>query len=214
MNATPQLIRFRRGNAGFTLLELITAMAVSSLLIIMLLNAFKQTSKAWTAGEAQVETYQIGRVLLDLIAQDLSQVRVTKSCKFAGSAARLDFYAATATGGTGDLTRIIYYYDAGATPRVLYRTSTNYPAALPTFRPVFSNNVISCTFRYYENVNGILQPKASYPSGTNVPSAVLVTVGILDSRTAAQYADVQSTALEKANMRSFSEMIHLPCSLP
>ena len=57
---------------GFTLLELMTALAITSMLVVMLFAAFNQASKAWTTAENRVETFTQARAALDFMAKEFN----------------------------------------------------------------------------------------------------------------------------------------------
>jgi len=54
-----------------TLIELMVAMAVLSVLVVMLVQVLNNTGSAWTAGQAQTERRGAARVLADSVARDL-----------------------------------------------------------------------------------------------------------------------------------------------
>jgi prepilin-type N-terminal cleavage/methylation domain-containing protein len=56
---------------GFTLVELMVATAVLSLMVLMLMEVLNRTSSAWTLGQAQAERRQSARSVADVIAREL-----------------------------------------------------------------------------------------------------------------------------------------------
>ncbi|MDQ3621145.1 MAG: prepilin-type N-terminal cleavage/methylation domain-containing protein [Verrucomicrobiota bacterium] len=56
---------------AFTLVELVLAMAITSLLIILLVDMAGTTSNAWQRGEAQAETHSTARGALNLLGREL-----------------------------------------------------------------------------------------------------------------------------------------------
>ena len=71
-----------RRAGGFTLLELLTALTITSMLVVMLFAAFNQASKAWTTAENRVETFTDARAALDFMAREISQTIVTNKISF------------------------------------------------------------------------------------------------------------------------------------
>ena len=72
----------QRLSGAFTVLELITAMAILVLLVGLLSAAFNQASKAWTFAENRVETFTDARAALDFMAKELSQAITTAQIPF------------------------------------------------------------------------------------------------------------------------------------
>ncbi|XHR30932.1 MAG: hypothetical protein ACFUZC_10275 [Chthoniobacteraceae bacterium] len=58
---------------GFSLLELLTAMMVFSLIMLMLFSVIGQTSKAWQITSSKIDAYQGARVAFDMLTRNLSQ---------------------------------------------------------------------------------------------------------------------------------------------
>ena len=60
--------------AAFSLVELLTVMALLSVIILGLMAMFTQTQRAFRTGMSQTDVLESGRVVTDLIARDLSQI--------------------------------------------------------------------------------------------------------------------------------------------
>lgn len=71
----------RKGSA-FTLVELLIAMTILTLLVVLTASLLSSVSKAWVSGQQQVETFQDGRAILNLIARDLSQAVISQRLQF------------------------------------------------------------------------------------------------------------------------------------
>jgi len=56
---------------GFSLLEMLVAMAILSLMMVFLFNLVAQTMRAWEGGARQIEAAQAARIGLETMAQDL-----------------------------------------------------------------------------------------------------------------------------------------------
>jgi prepilin-type N-terminal cleavage/methylation domain-containing protein len=63
----------RKLEPGFTLAELLVAVAILSLLVLLLASLLGGVNRAWVSGEQQVETYQDGRALIELMSRELRQ---------------------------------------------------------------------------------------------------------------------------------------------
>lgn len=64
-------------NAGFTLLEVIIAVAITSLLAALVMSVFLSASKTQQATHAVVSNHETARTLTQTLNQDLSNTRVT-----------------------------------------------------------------------------------------------------------------------------------------
>lgn len=71
----PGIVPARNGGRGeaFTLVELLVAMTVGTVLILILFQVFGAATRAWRQGEDQVETYREARAALQLMVRDLGQ---------------------------------------------------------------------------------------------------------------------------------------------
>jgi general secretion pathway protein J len=91
-------LRIDKGNSGFTLLELMIALAIIGLLIFMLMGVLRLGSRAVTAGEKKIETLERARTSLNLLnAQIQSQNPLTRQVEgeqknyFSGSRESMQF---------------------------------------------------------------------------------------------------------------------------
>ena len=72
MNSPP----FPRAEASFTLVEILTATSVLSILSVIIFGILQQTSKGWQAANRRVESVQAVRLALDQISSDLENTLV------------------------------------------------------------------------------------------------------------------------------------------
>jgi len=100
---------FRRVS-GFTLIEMLTSMAILGVLSALLFAAFNQASKAWLQGESRVETFSQARATLDFMAQELSQAIQSSNVNFHGLLNEVDFVAPLAATNCSDLCQVQYVY--------------------------------------------------------------------------------------------------------
>lgn len=61
----------RRMKKNFTLIELIVAMGVFSLLMLVLMQFFGSAQKLWTTTSSKTETFESARIAMNLIANDI-----------------------------------------------------------------------------------------------------------------------------------------------
>lgn len=63
--------------AAFTLVELLIATAILSLLVLLLTSLLSGINRAWVSGEQRVSEFQDGRAILELISRELSQAVIS-----------------------------------------------------------------------------------------------------------------------------------------
>lgn len=71
-----------KNSRAFTLVELLVAMTVLSLLVVLISSVLSGVNKAWVAGEERVENYQTGRAILELITRELKSAVISPSLQF------------------------------------------------------------------------------------------------------------------------------------
>jgi prepilin-type N-terminal cleavage/methylation domain-containing protein len=69
--------------AGFTILELLCAMAVLLIIVMMMGEIFTHSSRAWEIGTGQAENNTAGRAAIEFLARELSQAIAGSNCTFA-----------------------------------------------------------------------------------------------------------------------------------
>ena len=99
-----------RTRGGFTLLELLAAMAILAIMVTLLFAAFGQASRAWLLAENRVETFTQARAALDFMSRELSQAIATSNISFLGNATNVAFVAPVSTDPANlvDLEEVVY----------------------------------------------------------------------------------------------------------
>ncbi|MBI3582658.1 MAG: prepilin-type N-terminal cleavage/methylation domain-containing protein [Nitrospinae bacterium] len=59
---------------GFTLIELIIAITIVSMIMAIILGGMRLSIRAWEVGEERVEVYQTGRVILERMSQEIKSI--------------------------------------------------------------------------------------------------------------------------------------------
>ena len=62
-----------KNRAAFTLIELLAAMAVLSIMMLMFANIFSSSGKAWTSGTRRTEQNMNGRAVLEYMGKEIGQ---------------------------------------------------------------------------------------------------------------------------------------------
>jgi type II secretion system protein J len=66
--------RKRRCRAAFTLIELVVAMAIFSILMMILINIFTSAQKAWSTASARNEMTENARIAMDIMSRDIQSI--------------------------------------------------------------------------------------------------------------------------------------------
>ena len=75
MNLTPTIpSRIRSRRSAFTLIEILAAVTLMSLIVLGLLSMFNQTQRAFHGSMAQVDVLESGRLTTDMLARELEQM--------------------------------------------------------------------------------------------------------------------------------------------
>ena len=97
----------------FTLLELILAMGILSVMMVLMLSFFSAAQKAWMASSANAEIYENARVAMDLMTRDLQAALYNDDNSTQGiypfwheSDSRINFITATSVGDSTDTSNI------------------------------------------------------------------------------------------------------------
>jgi prepilin-type N-terminal cleavage/methylation domain-containing protein len=233
------LVRFLR---GFSLLELLVAMAILSMLMTMMFSLLGGTISLWELGNKRIEAAQTARVGLNIIANDLrraisdQQISYTTSGNVttsvipfwavpANAPTKIDLggsatiavgsqqlFGVLATGKTNqpfeefgylcaylssdDGTNMAgnkYYLvrksstAANANFYLSGNVSTTFASDSDVLVPIIEN-CIKLEFSYADTNSGVVVFSDTWTSQTNLPAGVLVSVWVLDSRTAEKFS--------------------------
>ena len=223
----------RRG--GFTILELLAAMTILSMLVVMLVATFNQASRSWLQAENRVETYGQARATLDFISKELTQAVTTPNSSFLGSTNAMAFVATVNGTNNVDVTGVFYQL-TGTAPIfaltrsvVLYSASPNWYANPPSWPATavstvntLAENVVSFTLSYTDSSGNPTVPtywnstgSAGWPSTSagqalmiaRPPAGVQITIGIIDSRSTNR---VKAGASALPVTQTFSTYVSIP----
>ncbi len=92
-----------RGQKGVTLVELLVAVAIASILILGVIAAFQTTQRSAAIGEAREQIYQNARVALDIMAGEIKNAYIDNRNR--------DFIFISADGLAGRGSSILEYYE-------------------------------------------------------------------------------------------------------
>ncbi len=99
---------------GFTLVEILIAMAILAVIVTSTFVIFRSSSKSWQKGEKRSERYHNARVAVGKMSAEISQAVVSenKLSKFIGNKEEVGFVSFVSTaGGVFELVEIEYWLD-------------------------------------------------------------------------------------------------------
>jgi prepilin-type N-terminal cleavage/methylation domain-containing protein len=233
---------------AFTLIELLTSMAILGVMMVVLFSVFDQINKAWLIGENRVETFTQARAALDFMSRELSQAIATNPITFYGDATHVYFVAPVNTAPTNvsDLCEVGYEFDqdvpvgshnwtfqlvrhfvepsSAANANLIYNpsmslssfgsSSPDEPAALAT------NSIVNMGFQYGTISGNALTFSPTWATPNKLPYAIIISMDVVDSRTAAKLRLVPYTGppswtnITSSTLRSFTTTVYLPNTLP
>jgi type II secretory pathway pseudopilin PulG len=231
---------------GFTLIELVTSMAILGLMMIVLFSVFDQVNKAWLQGENRVETFTDARAVLDLMSRELSQAIATNNIMFYGGSNSVSFVAPVNSNpqNLSDLCGVGYDFEQCnnnqwtlrinrhliqpttiAAANLIYSptwTNNFYKPTFDTIATLATNSVFALHFWYLSNNpnSGSFSswPNPTYPSPSVLPSAIIIEMTNVDSRTAARIRQFTPSSLPtnliSATLRDFTTTVYLPNIAP
>lgn len=250
--------------SGFTLLEMLTAIAVLGLMMVFMFNIAGQTVRAWETGSRRMESAQAARIGMNLLASELRYafagvvantgtngtatfnnfIPFVVTNNLPGEAATLSpvpgsqslFFVSTCAphdpkecvpfaevgympvfvnipDGRNTMAGLRYYLVRhGASPGVETNSSYQnfYYRQAPTAtwtedvstignRSPIVDNCIRFSLQFASNSSGTVTWSSSWASQTNLPLGVLVTMLVLDNKTATRLEKLQGATLLSAS---------------
>jgi prepilin-type N-terminal cleavage/methylation domain-containing protein len=151
-NSKFQIPKFKED--GFTLIELIIAITIVSMIMAIILSGMRLSIRAWEVGEGRVEVYQTGRAVLERVSQEIKSIypyryekeitaddkteKIKKSIlSFKGESDKLWFITFSDSVNTGlqgkGLREVLYYIEkepGSEVAKLLYREDIIYPHSI------------------------------------------------------------------------------------
>ena len=221
---------------GFTLLEVLVAMAVMIVIIVMVTNMFRDASEAWDSGTQRAEMNTSARAAVEYITRELQSAIAGPIDTVASPAAaylpfRLDsdglkFCTLTQTpGGNARAMRGVLFYHVPLEARLMYKrlstTFTGYQAIWDTDQspPPAPDLLITNVWRFevtiYSNENDMISGSpATLPYNSSVlPAAVDISIEMLGERDMARALSLSGAAQEgyvMTNSRVYTARVCFP----
>ncbi|MBM3862317.1 MAG: prepilin-type N-terminal cleavage/methylation domain-containing protein [Verrucomicrobia bacterium] len=225
---------FRHAAGGFTLLELLAAVAILAILSMLLFAAFNEASRAWMFAEGRVETSQQARAAFEMFNRELSgailstnpplqKMKIIQG-RSSGSDVWVSFLASPVDSRTNDPQRdVIVTYQRVASSNGLYslcRTIDEQGYQGGVFRrltadpvaDVLVENVVDMVISNTED--GVTWRSGPWVGNTRNPLAVSLTITLIDSRAATRIAVAAGGAGRNDILRAASQTHHAKVFLP
>lgn len=174
----------KRNTSGFSMIEVLVAATILTMIVMMLGMIFQQTSQAWRTGRHRANTYEQVRALFGAIQRDACMAVDEKSLppeaatmgaqSFNG--ASLSFYTLTGSCEKGNPLRSITHVAYNGVTRTVTR-----------FQPVMTPDAQGGPIVDQSSSGVTLGALAFNPSGAAFPDYVMVSVGITRGTQAQNY---------------------------
>ena len=180
----------RRGERGFTLLELVLALSIVAVMLVVLFGGLRVSLRAWARGEEQAESLQHGRGLNQLVEGALAGAypfqgkldqNATPQLFFVGEAERLSFVTVSppiVLPTPVAFTAVTLSTEGGSNPGLTIREK-----ALPNFEPfeevqpsLVDPSVTGIRFRYLRGSDGAWEDTWDVTQEQSLPRAIEVTL--------------------------------------
>lgn len=81
----------QHNHEGFTLLELLLSMAITTIIVVMVFGIFRVSIRAWERGERDTEQKQSLRTVTGMVSKQLRSITIPASSKLRNGDRRIDF---------------------------------------------------------------------------------------------------------------------------
>jgi len=207
----PRIFPFVSRLAGFTLVEMLTSIAILSLVLVVLVQMVQIVSVSWTDGQRQVSNLTKARAMLDLMARDVqagiyrSDLRVFPD--LSGTLAL--FTKQPSVSGSRNISLVTYALDANTSSSWMYRGdmgidwtpqlpfipfsyTSGSAAASGTMASLVGSNAVTLREMVYGVIgwrvvfilaDGTLSLSYPDPGGANPARTIGITMVVIDDKT-------------------------------
>lgn len=175
------------GHSAFTLIEIVIAISLASVIILGTAVIFKQTSSAISQSDARNEVYQNVRAVFDIIKRDISGATLNTNYElFKGEPNIITFLSSTSNNNAQPIALIKYFLNNNTliksenTDTSLLNTGIS-DVGTATATGFLGFNVSAIQFNYFD-MNGVVKWENSWDSIAKkyLPDAIEVKITISD----------------------------------
>ena len=178
---------------GFTLVEILIALAIMAMIVTSTFTIFRSASKSWQKGETRSQRYQNARNAISRISAEISQAVINGNvlCRFIGDKNKISFVSFVSTdSGVFELSEVEYWLDYAKW--LLMRNDDvepDYDFGTYDHSDILSDNISELEFSYFDGLawldtwnsdeilgNGLLQ------EAIGLPKAVKIKIRVEDKK--------------------------------
>jgi len=171
---------------GFTLVEVLIALAIMAMIVASTFTIFRSASKSWQKGEARSQRYQNARNAVSRIGAEISQAVINSNalCKFTGDKNKISFISFVSTdSGVFELSEVEYWLDGAK--RLLMRNDEvepDYDFGTYDHSDILSDNISELEFSYFDGLAWLDVWNSDEASEIGLPKAVKIKIRVEDKR--------------------------------
>jgi len=135
------------GRAGFTIIELLSSMAILIFIVMMMTRMFAEATSIWSLGSRQITAASEGRAIMDFIVREMTQAIADTNVTFKlnSNADSVVYGVDSVYGAACDEVCFVAVVQSGHTTRL--RTGTQYTYFVTNMRNATNNAVMADRYR-------------------------------------------------------------------
>ncbi len=139
---------------GFTLVEMLIALAILAMIVVSTFTIFRSSSRSWQKGEARSKRYHNARMAIGKMSTEISQAVISENTlsEFIGEKDEVSFISfVSSASGIFELTEVEYWLDAGE--KFLMRnedTEPDYDFTTQDYSDILAEGISQLEFSYYD----------------------------------------------------------------
>lgn len=177
--------RFNK-ETGFTLVEILIALAILAIIVASTFTIFRSASKSWQRGEIRSERYQNARNAISKITREISQAVINPDslCRFTGDKNKINFISFVSSEyGVFELSEVGFWIDGAKD--ILMRNDEidpDYDFATYSHSDILSENISELEFSYFDGSIWLDMWNSDQALGIGLPKAVKVKIKVEDKK--------------------------------
>ena len=183
----------KRFRTGFTLVEILIALAILAMVVASTFTIFISSSKSWQKGETRSERYHNARISMGKMSTEISQAVISENspARFIGEKDGARFVSFVSTsGGVFGLAEIEYWLDKDR--KLLMRnedTDPDYDFSTQDYSDILASNISTLEFSYYDGLiwsdtwgSDLAEEEESPEEMQGLPKAVKIKIKVEDKK--------------------------------